>query len=313
MSNPFQTKVIRAWDYRQGDLTAFCKPFEVDQEQLEESLLALQKKFTYLAPVETVAVGDIVTMCCRSENVRFQKDSVTCSVGKNLYSRELEAQIPGMTVGESRELTVNGAAVSVQIRKAERNMLPDLTDDFLTEHFQQVHTMQALKDWYIGQQLEAHIKQCAEEAADFLQEQALANSRISVDEEERLQARAAGEKIVREMWEFNGLPLDQMTDAQAVENLGCPTPQAYIDWFADLSEQDVFCAALGYELLHEEGKAPTEESYREAVRKMTEEEGTPAEQLKDYTFASYARQVCAEHYRNTLEAYAYQMIKEKIS
>ena len=32
--------------------------------------------------------------------------------------------------------------------------------------------------------------------------------------------------------------------------------------------------------------------------------------VRDY---AYARQVCAEHYRNVLEAHDYQIIKEKLS
>ena len=37
MSRPFQTRVLSAWDYRQGDLSEFCLPFEADRESLAES------------------------------------------------------------------------------------------------------------------------------------------------------------------------------------------------------------------------------------------------------------------------------------
>ena len=313
MSGPFRTRVISAWDYRQGDLSGFCLPFEADREQLEQSLLSVRKKFACRTTADTVAAGDIVTLCCRSEKPKFQKDAIQVNVGKNLYSRELEALLPGMAVGERRELTTEGTAVSVQVLKAERSLLPELTDAFVAAHFETVHTLAELEAWYINDQLENHLKQQAALAADYLQRQVLENSEILVDEGERLQARACGEKIVREMWDFNGLPLDRMGDDQAREILGFPTAQAYIDWFAGLSEDEVSYAALGYELLRGEGKAPTEENWREALRKMTEEEGVLAEQLKDFTFAAYARQQCAEHYRGVLEAYAYQVIKEKLS
>lgn len=313
MSKPILTKVIAAWDYRQADISEFAMPFEVDREQLAESLLFLRKKNADLVPVEAVETGDIVTLRCRSEKPKFQKDSITVNVGKNLYSRELEAQLPGMTVGEQKDLSVGGVAVSVQVLKAERNTLPELTDEFLAKNFKEIRTMADLEAWYVNDQFENHVKQHAAEAAEFLKGQVLANSQIKVDEQERLSARAAAEKTVRDMWEMNGLPLDQMTDEQAQEILGCPNAQAYIDWFADLCEKDVPCSALGYDLLLAEGKAPTEDSYHEARRKMIEEEGTPAEQLSDYTFPAYVRQICAEHYHAVLEAYAYQIIKEKLS
>lgn len=313
MNKPLRTIVIKAWDHRQADLSEFCTPFEVDREQMADDILFLRKKYASLVPVETVEAGDIVTLNCRSPKPKFQKESITVNVGKGLYSRELEEKLPGMSVGGDAELTVSDTAVTVRIIKAERNTLPELTDEFLAKNFREIHNMAELEAWYVNAQLENHLKQQAAEAANFLQEQALAGSEIAVDEEEIRLARAGAEKTLQEMWEMNGLPLDQMTDEQAQELLGHPDPQSYIDWFADLCEKDVPYAALGYELLAQEGNAPTEESYREARRKMIEEEGTPEEQLSDYTYHAYGRQVCAEHYREVLEAHAYQIIKEKLS
>ena len=313
MSGPLRTKVITAWDHTQADLSLFCKPFEMDKERMAEDMLFLQKKYAYLVPVETVEAGDIVTMRCRSSKPKFQKDSVTINVGKNLYSRELEEKLVGMAVGEEKELTVGETAVMVYILKAERNTLPELTDEFLSKNLKKIRSMTELVAWYTNAYFEDHLKQCAAEAANFLQEQALIHSKIAVDEEERRVARVGAEKTLHDMWEMNGLPLDQMTDDQAQELLGYPNAQAYIDWFADLCEKDVPYAALGYALLANDGKAPTEESYREARRKMIEEEGTPEDQLTDYTYHAYGRQVCAEHYRNVLETHAYEIIKEKLS
>lgn len=313
MSGPFLTKVISAWDYRQSDLSAFCVPFEADREQLAESLLFLRKKYACRTGVDTVESGDIVTIRCRSEKTKFNKDNITVNIGKNLYSRELETQLIGLSVGEERNLIADDAAVSVQVLKAERTALPELTDEFVEKTFRDFHTYADLESWYINDQLEDHIKQQAALAADELRHQALEKSEIMVDKGECARARASGEKIVREHWAFNGFPLDQMTDGQAQEILGYSSAQAYIDWFADLSEEDVSYAALGYELLLAEGRAPTEESYRDAIRKMVEEEGVTEEQLKDYTFTAYASQVCSEHYYSVLETYAYQIIKEKLS
>lgn len=313
MSGPLRTKVITAWDHTQADLSEFCEVFVVDRDRMSEDMLFLQKKYAYLVPVEMVEVGDIVTLRCRSSKPKFQKDSVTINVGKNLYSRELEEKIVGMTVGTEKEVTVGETPVTVCILKAERNTLPELTDEFLSKNLKEIRNMEELVAWYANAYFEDHLKQYAAEAANFLQEQALIHSNIVVNEEERQMARTGAEKTLHDMWEMNGLPLDQMTDDQAQEMLGYPNAQAYIDWFADLCEKDVPYAALGYALLAADGKAPTEESYREALRRMIEDEGTPAEQLTDYTYYAYSRQVCAEHYRNVLETHAYEIIKEKLS
>lgn len=312
MSRPFLTKVMSPWDYRTADLSAFCIPFEADREQIEEGMLSLRKKYAYLIPVDTVELGDIVTLCCRSEKAKYNKDSVKLNVGKNLYSREIETQLVGMAVGSEKELTADGVQVNVKLLKAERTQLPELNDEFLAANLQTVHTMQELEEWYINAQLEEHLTQQAAMAADYLQECALRSSQIDVNEDERQEARAGGEKVLRDMWVLNGLPLDEIADEQAQEILGYPSAQDYIDWFSDLSEKDVSYAALGYDLLLKEGKEPTEGSYREALRKMTEEEYIPPEQLSYYTYSAYARQVCAEYYHDLLESYAYDILKEKI-
>lgn len=312
MSGPIRTKVLSAWDYRQGDLTEFCVPFEADREQLAESLLFLRKKYARHVPADRVEAGDIVRLRCRSEKPKFQKDSITVNVGKGLYSRELEARLPGLAVGGEGTLTIQGAQVSFQVLEIQRTVLPELTDEFVDRTFPDLHSYRDLEDWYVNGQFEDHLQQQAAQAAEALKAQALEKSAIQADGEERARAWAEGDRIAREHWRLNGLPLEEMTDEQAREILGCPTAKDYADWFAGLTAGEVSFAALGWELLAAEGREPTEESYREALRRMTEE-GTSPEDLKDYTFPAYARQICAEHYQDTLKAYAYEIIKEKLS
>ncbi len=312
MSRPFLTRVISLWDYKQADISKFCTPFEADREQIEEGMLSLRKKHAYLTPADEVAAGDIVTIACRSEKGKYNKDSVKLNVGKNLYSREIEAELLSMAAGEEKDITADGVSVHIKVLKIERTQLPELNDEFLSANLQTVHTMKELEEWYINAQLEEHIKQQAAMAADHIKGCVLENSKIDVNEDERLAVRAQGEKIVRDMWVLNGLPLDEMTDEQAEEILGLPSAQDYIDWFSDLSEIDISNSAIGYELLLRDGKSPTEEDYHGALRKMKEEEFIPSEQLTDYTYGAYARQVCSEYYYDLLESYAYDIIKEKL-
>ncbi len=48
-----------------------------------------------------------------------------------------------------------------------------------------------------------------------------------------------------------------------------------------------------------------------ALRKTKEEEFIPSEQLCNYTYEAYARQVCSEYHYDLLESYSYDIIKEK--
>lgn len=312
MSRPFRTKVISAWDYRQADISKYFVPFQPDREQLAESLLSVRKEHALHVPVETVEQGDLVTLRCRSEKPKFQKDSVTVSVGKGLYSKALEEQLPGLAAGEARELTVDGVPVSVQVLKIQRTVLPELTDEFVASTFQSVHTFSELEAWYINEQYETHLRDYAMAASEAIKEQVLANSVFDLDEEERLAAWNFGDREVRERWREIGMPLEEMTDEQAQEAFRRPTAKAFADWFAGLMVNEVLYAALGWELLAAEGRQPTEESYQKALRQK-QEDRTPPEVLKDFTYSAYGQQVCAEYYSSTLQEYAYQVIKEKLS
>lgn len=313
MESPFKSKLLRAYDYRKIDISEFCTPFQKDEAELEESLMSVRKKFAYQETVHVVAEGDLVTLTCTSEKPKFQKENITVCVGKKLYSAELESQIVGLSIGDTKALQVEGVPVNVHIVEAKRNTLPTLTDDFVASHFETVHTVEELKAWYAASQRENHLRTQAEQAVGFIVSETIGKSDFSVDEAERKQARESGESIVRSQWEFNGTPLDTMTDEQAQEILGHPTVQSYIDWFSDLTEQDLYCAVLGWNLLSEEGNAPTPEAYEMQLKTLAEEENASIETMREqYTFYAFAHQTCAEYFNSIARDYAYHYLKERI-
>lgn len=313
METLFKSKLLTAYDYHNVDLTPFCIPFEIDEEALWESLLSVRKKYAKLEAVQVIESGDFAVLSCESEKAKFQKDSVNVCVGKNLYSKELEEKLIGLSVGTFAVIEAEGVSVSVNIKGIQRSTLPELTDAFVASNFETVKTVAELKDWYINEQREAHIKAQAEQAAEAMTDEIVAQSDICLDEEERLAARKAGERILREHWSFNGVDLDSMTDEQAAETFGVPSVSAYIDWFADLSEKDISTALLGYDLLIKSGREFTREQYETELRKNSEEANMPMEELRNqFTFQAYVRQTCSEYFSSVLEEYSYNYIKEEL-
>lgn len=311
MSAPFLSKAILMFDYHKVDLSHFCEPYETDEELIEDGFEYIRKKFAGLEEVTSVEVGDSVTFSCVSEKPRFNKASVTVNAGKGLYSRELENKLIGKIVGQTATVQVGGIDVTVTIRSAQRRSVPIIDDAFVDSHFPGLHTVEDLREWYRKDQLEQYLQITAEEATNYMKEQVIANSEFVIDETERAAARAACERSVREMWEMNGIPLDTMTDEQAEELLGYPTAQSYIDWFADLCEQDVCGAVLGYEEMRTAGRELTLEQYQAELASMREETSDPDLELT-YTFPVFARQKYSEYYTDLLKKHAYDYIKEKI-
>lgn len=313
MEIPFKSKLLTAYDYHHADLTPFCVPFEPDEEALQESLLSVRKKYAKLVAVQVIESGDFVVLSCESEKPRFQKHSISVCVGKNLYSKELEEKLLGLFVGSSAVIEAEGVVVCVHIKEIQRSILQELTDAFVASNFETVKTVAQLKDWYVSEQRESHIKAQAEQAVEEMTDEIIAKSDIRLDEEERLAARRDGEKILREHWRFNGIDLDNMTDKEAAETFGVPSVSAYIDWFADLSEKDISTALLGYDLLIKSGREFTREQYEAELKKNSEEANIPTEELaKQFTFQAFVRQASSEFFSSMLENYIYNYIKERL-
>ncbi len=311
MSAPLRSRVIRAYDYRRVDLSDFCSPCETTEEFIQEGFDYIRKKFAGLDNVTSVEVGDSVTFSCTSDNPRFNKASVTVNVGKGLYNRELENRLVGMTVGQTATVSVAETAVTVTVCSAQRRHVPVIDDAFVESHFSEMHTVNDLREWYRQEQIQQLLQMTAQEAAVYLTEQVIAHSEFAIDAEELSAARESGERSVREMWDMNGIPLDTMTDEQAEELLGYPTAQAYIDWFAKLSEQDVYTATLGYDELCRAKQEPTKEQYQQELASMREGV-VPPDLESTYTFPVFVRQKCSEYYTDLLTNYAYDYVKEKL-
>lgn len=313
MEAPFCSKLLKSYDYHNVDLTSFCIPFEVDEETLAESLLFVRKKYARLEPVRVVEKGDFAVLSCKSEKAKFQKDAVSVCVGKNLYSKELEEKLIGLSAGETVEVEVDSTVVTVAVKNIQRSVLPDITDDFVNSTFETLTTVSELKEWYINEQLKEHIKILASQAAEAITAEVIAQSDICLDEEERLAARKSGEEVLRAHWRFNGVELDSLTDEEAAEMFGYPSVSAYINWFADLSERDICTAMLGYELLANGGYVFTTAEYEAELQKNADEANMSAEALREnFTFQAFVRQKSSEYYSEVLEDYAYNYIKERL-
>lgn len=158
MESPFKSKLITAYDYTKVDLSGFCEPFEVDEEALAASLLSVRKKYASLESVSTAEKGDFVTLSCQSEKPKFQKNSIDVCIGKNLYSKELEEKLIGLSSGTETVIDVDGLPVLVSVKEIRRSILLELTDESVASNFSIVHTVSELREWYVKEQFENDVR-----------------------------------------------------------------------------------------------------------------------------------------------------------
>lgn len=313
MERVFRSNVIEPWDYHQVDDIKYIDAFSFDEEVFQDSLLFLKKKYAYKVEIDRIEKGDFATIRCQSEMKRFQKEKITLNVGKNLYSKELEDQLLGLSKGEKKICLVNGKEVETEVLKVERSVLPELTDTFIDQTFQEFSSFADLKDWYENDQKKTYLEEQSKQAAEAVCKEVIAKSSFEIDEEERQEARAEGNAIIEEMWNFNGLPLDQMTEEQVEEILGYPSVQEYRDWFMGINEESFYLSLLGYEMLEREGNLPDQKAYEETVRQYCEEEGKTEEEMKlQFPFRNFMKQRTAETYQDRVTTYIYEKLKETV-
>ena len=311
MDRPFGSRVIEPYDYKKVDFMKSITPFVFDEEQFGQDLDFLKKKYAYIEAVTSIEMGDVATLRCHSEAKKFQKEKITLQVGKNLYSKELEEQLIGWQVNDCRKIKVGENQVKVEVLAVERRMLPELTDEFIDCTFTELTNYKDLVKWYENQQKENYLLQESERIAESVIKEVIGKSTFEIQKEERQQAREEGHSIVEEMWNFNGVPLDTMSDEQAEELLGYPSVQAYIDWYMDLCEESFYMSLLGYEWMQTYDKVPDRNQYELQLISYAEEEGKTVEEMeKIFTFTAFNKQICAEKYNELIKEFIYTRLKE---
>lgn len=100
------------------------------QEYIDREFLHVVRPFKKMISIQTVQQGDVTMLKLVSDLPRYQKPMIPVTVGGNLFSKELEAQLPGHMVGESFDAAVDGGTVSVTILKATRTEFPSPTDEY---------------------------------------------------------------------------------------------------------------------------------------------------------------------------------------
>ncbi len=124
-----RSKAIEILDYRTVPISAPLYIRGVDT-QVQTELHRLLNPYKELVQVDTVQPGDAVTLDLESGLAKFNRKGLSILVGKNLFDRELEAQL----MGKGKEIfgiAVQNTPVQVEIKSISRQVYPELTDELV--------------------------------------------------------------------------------------------------------------------------------------------------------------------------------------
>lgn len=111
---------------------------EIDK-YFQEEMRFLSKKHgtTEEAPEgHTIEDGDILMIKAQSNLPKFNKPMIPVSVGKKLYDERVERALLGMSVGQTKDLTIEGETVTIEVLKAKTKSIPEVTWEMVKDDIQ---------------------------------------------------------------------------------------------------------------------------------------------------------------------------------
>lgn len=256
-----RSQALEIYDYQQVDISPYLTGFTPDEAQLEKDLQRQLRRYGKTVSVTCVEPGDTAVLRCRSDKPRFHRDSVTLVVGRGLLDKELESQLPGMTVGQRRSLSSSEGPVEVELLSATRSQLPDRTDEAIAAlGIEGIRTMNDLRRRCLQKQVEGFLieDENPDMASAWVWQQVAKNSRFRRDPEEVAWMDRRAEKKYEEM--------RQRGDLEGMDGPDGITKDVFFQ--VNLTELDL--ATIGEALLRQENALLTPADYEARLDKLTE-------------------------------------------
>ena len=109
-------------------------PSEEELNELARKSIIREQLVLLPLPEGTKAeVGDTAALKTESAIPKFNKERVTVTLGRGLYSKELEPQLIGKAVGDTVETEINGEKVRATVLELKRKQAPEPTDEMVQE------------------------------------------------------------------------------------------------------------------------------------------------------------------------------------
>lgn len=306
-----KSKVISMKDYHEIDIQEFAIPLEVDERKYQRDMQNFRKRFATVVEADEVADQDNVTLSCCGASSRFNKQHVTVRVGIGLFSKDLEQQMIGMSVGETKKFIVKEEEVTVTVEKISRQLLPELTDELVKQAgIEGVETVEDAQFWCKGHQFDEELENQADEVFAYVAGKVMEDSQFELDAEELEASYQSVSKILKGCSALEGKSIDELTEEEFEETFYMPRSgmEAHLRMTA---EGSLKAATIGAVLMEQAGKVVTEEQYEQDIlRRMDGTDRSEEEIRKENTLTMFMIDSYNGYYLDTLEAYAMRKLKE---
>lgn len=296
-----KSKVKNIYDYCNIDISGFAIPLKADMAQCERDVKSFLKAFATKEEASEIAAQDMVTLSCSSENPKFNKRHITVRVGLCLYSKEFEDKIIGMSVGETKTITVGADNVTVEPERVVREILPKLTDEIAERSgISHLRTAEDVRTYCRYKQYDKLLEEAADDACAYFSRELINNSDFDLDESEL----AESVKILSEIMKFDSME-DMECDADTAGTED-DTKRQFLASMDQMGTGMLKTAVLGQGI-----KELTESDYEEYLNKRVCATERPIEDIRmENTTVSYLINTYNELFTDMVEEYVLWKLKE---
>ncbi len=129
---------MRSYINKLADYRDFEFEHEADlrcpKEYIEKQLRHITRGSRRTEKAEVLQKGDVAVLKLESKAAKFDRPSVTLTVGGGLFDKELEEKLVGRKVGERFAVTVNGEEVKTEVLSATRSVYPEPDDEMVKKY-----------------------------------------------------------------------------------------------------------------------------------------------------------------------------------
>ncbi len=305
-------------DYKAIDLSQYTKNFTVDQALLEKDMNRILRGYSKKVEADKVESGDMVTLSCKSENSKYNKENLVIPVGRGMFSKELEKDMIGKGKEAENHCKCDGVDVAYKISRIVRTILPELTDQGVASlGMEDVKSVADLRRYCINKQVDNYVLDAeeADMASALLWQTVAAESEFIYDPEELKLEEEAAIKNLQEMENRPEEPADEDQE-EFFEDEEENAPEMDMEaFFKQISVTELETAVIGRQMMLEKGKNLSKADYQAYIekRKKLYPELSEAQLLEKYPEKKYYIETYAEYFCLEMDAYVAEYFKKTVN
>lgn len=294
----FKSKANSIFDYKKANVSDVFLQLDIQEKEIEGSLLNIAKKHSTLEDVQDVVKdGDIVEVKIEDDQEKYNKNSVMISVGLGLFNKDFEDNLIGMKLGETKVINIDENTVEAKILNAKRKVVPVITNEMIVEEsIKDVNSIEDYRNYFIENKVSDYKKEYIEEKVEGILDEIIEKSEYLISDED---LESIWKEIEEEWKEYEEEGGEKITEEEILSKMGFKT----LEEFNEYNIRSIKIMFIGVEIAKEEGLECAQETYEDFVKEIAEgEEITIEEAKKEYSLNYHLLNYDAKNaYLKTLE------------